>query len=120
MRFVLMWVYLFGQLASFGTVPQQRKQEAPRFVPPTVVSAVDAIYPLQSIVSGTVVLEVSLDDAGKITEVRVVRGIPSLTEAAEQSVRRWKFQPAELDGKPVPSKVAVAFSFVPPTLGPRS
>ena len=119
MRPVLIGVSLFGLLVAFGAVSKQRKQEAPRFVAPAVVSVVDATYPLQSIASGTVVLEVSLDETGNITDVRVVREIPSLNEPAEQSVRQWKFHPAELDGKPVPSKVPVAFSFVPPTLGPR-
>jgi TonB family protein len=65
------------------------------------------------------VLEVSLDDTGKIADVRVVRGIPALTQPAERSVQQWKFQPAKLEGKAVPSKVPVAFSFVPPNVGPR-
>jgi TonB family protein len=82
-----------------------------------VVTAV--IYPLNSVASGTVVLEVSLDGAGKITDIRVVRGIASLTEPAEDSVRQWTFQPAKLNGKPVRSKIARAFSFVPPNVGPR-
>jgi len=74
---------------------------------------------LQSVASGTVVLEVALDEAGKISDVRVVRGIASLTEPAERSVRQWKFRPAKMDGKPLPSKIPVAFSFVPPNVGPR-
>jgi TonB family protein len=119
MRSVLIGIFLFGLLVAFGAVSSQRQQEAPRFVPPAVVSVVEAIYPLQSVAAGTVVLEISLDETGKVIDVRVVRGIPSLTEPAEQSVRQWKFQPAELDGKQVPSKVPVAFSFVPPTFGPR-
>jgi outer membrane biosynthesis protein TonB len=84
-----------------------------------VVTAAEAVYPLQSVVSGTVVLEVSLDDAAKITDIRVVRGIASLTEPAERSVREWTFHAARLDGKPVSSKIVVAFSFVPPNVGPR-
>lgn len=119
MRSVMIGVSLFGLLVVFGAISKQRNQEAPRFVAPAVVSVADVTYPLQSIASGTVVLEVSLDETGNITDVRVVRGIPSLTEPAEQSVRQWKFQQAELDGKPVPSKIPVAFSFVPPTVGPR-
>jgi TonB family protein len=107
-----------------GTIgrPRDRSRktpESPRFDPPAVVSTVEAIYPLQSVTSGTVVLEVALDDAGNITDVRVVRGIPSLTESAERSIRQWKFRPAHLDGKSVDSKRAVAFSFVPPNVGPR-
>lgn len=120
MRAILTGISLFGLLVVFAGATMQEKQATPQFTPPAVVTAVDAFYPVQSIASGTVVLEASLDETGKITDVRVVRGIPSLTEVAEQSLRQWTFQPAKWNGKPVPSKVPVAFSFVPPTHGPRS
>lgn len=119
MRKFVMLAYLVGFLASGGFAQQADKQGRPRFVPPSVVTTTEAVYPLQSVVSGTAVLEVSLDAAGKITDIRVVRGIASLTEPAEQSSRQWAFQPANLDGKPVSSKIVVAFSFVPPNVGPR-
>lgn len=90
-----------------------------RYEAASVVSVVDAVYPLQSVASGTVVLEVSLNEEGKITGVRVVQGIGSLTEPAVNAVQQWKFRGAKLDGKPVASKVAAAFSFVPPNVGPR-
>jgi TonB family protein len=110
---------LLAAVVAFGSARQGEKQERGHFSPPSVVTATEAVYPLQSVVSGTVVLELSLDSAGKITDIRVVRGIASLTEPAERSVRQWTFHPANLDGKPVSSKVVVAFSFVPPNVGPR-
>jgi TonB family protein len=119
MRSVLIWIGILRLSVGLGAVQEKKTPESPRFDPPAVVSTVEAIYPLQSVASGTVVLEVALDDTGKITAVRVVRGIPSLTESAERSVRHWKFRPARLDGAPVNSKVVVAFSFVPPNVGPR-
>lgn len=117
-RFVTL-ACLLGFLVSAGFAQQGDKQGRRRFVPPSVVAATEAVYPLQSVASGTVVLEVSLDAAGKIADIRVVRGVASLTEPAEHSVRQWTFQPASLDGKTVPSKLVVAFSFVPPNVGPR-
>jgi TonB family protein len=109
---------LFGLLAGLMVIQKEKTQSA-QFDSPSVVSTVEAVYPLQSTVWGTVVLEVSLDDQGTVTGVRVVHGIPSLTEPAEFSVRQWKFKPAQLNGEPVSSKIAVAFSFVPPNIGPR-
>ena len=119
MRPVLISICFLATLAGLGAVQEKKKPESPRFDPPTVISAAEAIYPLTSVASGTVVLEVALDDAGTITSVRVVRGIPSLTESAKRSIRQWKFQPAHVNGNPVYSKMAVAFSFVPPNVGPR-
>lgn len=120
MRHVALLVCLCGLFIGLQTVPEQKKPAPVQFDPPTVVSSAEAIYPLQSIASGTVVLEVSLDESGAITDVRVVHGIASLTGPAERSIRQWKFEPARLNGKPIPSKMAVAFSFVPPNVGPRT
>ncbi len=119
MRTLLPWLCVSVIAAAIGDGQQEVKQTRRRFDPPSVVTATDAVYPLQSVVSGTVVLDVSLDDAAKITDVRVVRGIASLTEPAERCVRQWTFQAAKLDGKPVSSRIVVAFSFVPPNVGPR-
>ncbi|HET8923569.1 MAG TPA: energy transducer TonB [Candidatus Acidoferrum sp.] len=119
MRTLPAWICIIGFAVGTCTAQQAAKQTRRRFDPPSVVTATEAVYPLQSVASGTVVLEVSLDDAAKITDIRVVRGIASLTEPAESSVRQWTFQAAKLDGKPVSSRIVVAFSFVPPNVGPR-
>lgn len=119
MRILLAWICIIGFAVGPCNAQQGAKQTRRRFDPPSVVTATEAVYPLQSVASGTVVLEVSLDDAAKITDIRVVRGIASLTEPAERSVRQWTFQAAKLDGKPVSSRIVVAFSFVPPNVGPR-
>ncbi len=105
---------------GMGAYQKEVRQAPPfRYDAASVVSVVEAVYPLQSVVSGTVVLEVSLDEEGKITSIRVVQGIASLTEPAVNALQQWKFRGAKLDGKPVSSKVTAAFSFVPPNVGPR-
>ena len=119
MRIVSGIICVLAVALGIAAAQSGTRQVPLRYDPPAVLSTVDAVYPVQSVATGTVVLEVSLDDNGKITEVKVVRGIASLTEPAEHSVRQWKFQPAKLDGKPVPSKIVAAFSFVPPNVGPR-
>jgi TonB family protein len=116
MTLVCLLGLIFGLEVARGG---QKRAISHRFDPPAVVNAVQAIYPLNSVVSGTVVLELSLDDTGKITDIHVVKGIGSLTEPAEQSARQWSFQAAKLDGRPVSSKIVLAFSFVPPNVGPR-
>ncbi len=105
--------------SSGASASGQEVPAAPSYKPPQVLSAVDAAYPVNSVAFGTVVLEVELDAAGKIARVKVVRDIPPLTASAEQAVRQWKFRPARLDGRPVPSSLPVAFTFVRPDLWPR-
>jgi len=116
MRSVLTLIYSALFMISPGALPRETNQKALPYEPPTVVSATGAVYPITSVASGTVVLEAALDDGGAITSVRVVRGIPSLTEQAVRALRQWKFEPARLNNHPIASKVPVGFVFVPPVL----
>ena len=86
--------------------------------PVDVVAATFPQYPVNSIASGTVVLRVSVDEVGRLEKTIVVRGITSLTSPAIHALKEWKFKPAELDGKPLPSSIALAFVLRPPP--PRS
>ena len=117
MRSVLTIFCLFSTLVILGSA-RESAQAHPRFDPPSVISAAQATYPPRSVASGTVILEVALDGSGKIGDVRVVHDIPSLTEAAQQSIHQWKFKSARLNGDPVNSKMTVAFTFVSPNLAP--
>jgi len=81
------------------------------FEPPEVISASDVQYPLQTMAEGIVVADVSLSASGEIADINVVSDIPPLTDAAETSLRTWKFKPASRDGVSVVSQMMVAFVF---------
>lgn len=100
-------VFTFA-LAVQAAEPQQAQ---PHFEPIQVISAVGAIYPLNSLGNGTLVLRVKVDDAGKIENIAVIYGIQSLTEGAERAVREWKFRPATLDSRPVTTSMIAAFTY---------
>ncbi len=52
--------------------------------------------------TGIVVLEAVIDRDGSVRDVKVLRDLGfGLTEAAVNAVRRWRFEPATLDGRPV-------------------
>ena len=72
-------------------------------------------YPWNVVASGTVVLQVSIDAAGRAGAIETIRGIVPLTAHATRAVKGWRFEPATWNGKPVASKVAIAFVFrLPP------
>ncbi len=53
-------------------------------------------------VEGVVIVQAIIDREGDVTNVRVIKGLPmGLTEEAVKAIKRWKFQPATLNGKPV-------------------
>jgi len=87
------------------------KNSPPRFDPARVVSAAETRYPLGCSVSGTVILEVTVETTGGVGNIIVVHSVTRLTEEAERSVRRWKFQPAHLYGRRVATPVLTAFTF---------
>jgi TonB family protein len=116
MRSVLMLVYSALLMISTGALAQKPNQETLPYEPPTVVSVAEAVYPITSVASGTVVLETALDEGGAITNVRVVRGAPSLTEEGIRVLRQWKFQPARLNNHPIASKVPWGSSLFPQVL----
>jgi TonB family protein len=63
---------------------------------------------------GQVVLDVTISPEGGVTGVEVVRGNPTLTEAARAAVKKWKYQPYLLGGKPTEVMTPVRVNF---TLG---
>ena len=98
-------------LCATLSLAQRPEEGAPRFEAAEVVSTVEPGYPPNSIATGTVILQVSLDKWGEIEAVKVLKDIKSLTPEAERAVRKWKFKPARLNGQPVKSTLAVAFTF---------
>jgi TonB family protein len=82
--------------------------------PPIPVSLSDPGYPAASIAEGEVVLELRLSETGSIQNVRVVKGIPGLTEFTRQAVRSWRFVPALRKGTPVPGTVIAVISYLRP------
>lgn len=114
--FVVLAILAAAALSMAGSGEAQTTLQ---FEPPTVVATAQALYPINSVASGTVVLEVQLDKRGSIDSVRVLHGIPSLTEPAVKAVKKWKFEGARLNGHGIACSIPVAFTFVPPNVGPR-
>ena len=51
---------------------------------------------------GTVVVRCVINQAGKVTDAKIHRSLnPDADAKALAAVKRWKFQPATKDGKPV-------------------
>jgi len=63
-------------------------------------------------VQGVVILQTIINTDGNVTDVKVLKGLPSgLTEAAVAAVSSWRFKPATLEGRPVAVYYLVTVSF---------
>jgi len=81
---------------------------------PRKLRNVNPVYPpdaIQARVQGVVILECTISPTGKVVQVKPLRGIPLLTEAAIEAVRQWEYTPTELNGVPVPVIMTVTVNF---------
>ena len=61
--------------------------------------------------SGTVQLRAIIGRDGSVQNIEVVSGSPILANAAVAAVRQWKYQPTQLNGKPVEVETVVTVQF---------
>ena len=81
---------------------------------PTKIKHVAPVYPAlaQSVrKEGTVILEAVINEKGEVSQVRVLRSIQLLDDAAMDAVRQWRFTPTLLNGQPVPIVMTVTVTF---------
>jgi protein TonB len=83
--------------------------------PAVLVSKVDPTYPEPAIraqIEGSVVLDVGIDETGRVIDVQVTRGLPfGLSDSAANAVRQWIYRPARGPAGPIPSRKSVRILF---------
>jgi protein TonB len=82
--------------------------------PPTKIRNVNPVYPEDAKaqkVQGVVIIEARIEPDGRVGDVRILRSIPMLDEAALEAVRQWEFTPTWLNGEPVPVIMTVTLNF---------
>ena len=93
-----------------GEVPVDVEQDGALRVggtvrPPMKIRDVRPVYPpiaQQARVQGVVIVETRIEKDGRVSNVRVLRSIPLLDQAAIDAVMQWEFTPTLLNGVPIP------------------
>ncbi len=106
-----------------GTIPPaaQAPRTEPQYVGGNVQESkllrrVEPVYPELAREAGiamTVYLEVTVNEHGEVTNVRVIRGHRLLDQAAIDAVKQWLYAPTYLNGQAIPVVTTVALSFGP-------
>jgi protein TonB len=81
---------------------------------PKLVNRLPPAYPPVAVsarVQGVVVLEAVVGPDGHVQDVRVLRSIPLLDQAAMDAVRRWEYEPLLVQGQAVPFVLTVTVAF---------
>jgi periplasmic protein TonB len=94
--------------------PVKPKRVGGELQAPALLHRVEPEYPGVAVagkISGTVILEATVDEAGAVTDVTVLRSIKVLDQAAIKAVRQWRYQPLVLNGVPAPFILVVTLTF---------
>lgn len=103
-----------------GTVlAEPPREDVPTLVqdydlPPKPLNVTRPEYPPEALergVEGTVLLELVIDAKGKVARVKVLASIPQLDDAAIRCVKKWRFRPAQKNGRPVATTARVPIAF---------
>ena len=101
-------------LAQPAPAPAEARPQLTK--PPKLVHFVEAPFPPSETAAqsgASVVLEILIDETGKVSAARVIGAAsPAFDAAALQAARGFEFEPAEIDGKPAPIKIQYRYEFV--------
>lgn len=81
---------------------------------PSLVKRVDPKYPPLAVaakLTGTVILEVVVNEEGRVSDVTVLRSQGLLDRAAIDAVKEWQYSPLVLNGVPTPFVLTVTLNF---------
>jgi len=97
-----------------GTDPMVPRRAGVDVTPPMRISGAQPVYPdlaRRASITGTVVIECTIDPSGRVVNANVTRGIPLLNAAALEAVRTWRYRPTLVGGVPVAVLMTVTVSF---------
>jgi hypothetical protein len=103
--------------ASFSPVlpPEQPEfSEHGNYVPVGILSFAYPAYPVNSVAWGSVVVQLTVDDSGGVKAIQFLHGMAGFNNLVSDTLNKWRFRAAILDGKPVTSKTVIAFVFQTP------
>lgn len=98
----------FGSLAQGAASGHDVRPALPiEFPNPSILP-----WQIPSGVEGTVIVEVTIDALGNVTETRVLQALGhGIEEKVVAALRNWRFRPAMMDGRAIPSQQDVYFHF---------
>lgn len=105
---------LVGENSPQPTAPAPETPIGGDVNPARLVSSVPPVYPALAKaqhVAGDVRIDALIDATGRVSSMKVVSGPTLLHTAAMEALRKWRYQPATLDGNAVSMHLTVTIQF---------
>ncbi len=116
-----LWMWLHRELPvvvpqpPFGDTRIAPSGDQEKATQPVLVQQVKPEYTAEALkagIQGSVKLRIGINEQGQVEEAEVVGPLdPGLDQKAIEAVKKWKFQPAMLKGKPVAMRSRVELEF---------
>jgi protein TonB len=103
-----------GGITAPRVTPTGPVRVGPDIKPPERLKHVEPVYPAMAKtakVQGLVMIDATIGKDGKVTQAKVVQGVPLLDEAALAAVKQWVYAPTLIGGVPVDVVMTVTVSF---------
>ena len=103
--------------AAQTAAPDKLRQAGVDVPKPERTKLVRPVYPPEAMSRGEqalVVVELIIDEKGKVAEARVLHGPEPFAAAALKAAREWEFEPSVVDGKPIRVRYTLPITFALP------
>lgn len=111
MRTILAFLLMF--LIGCGATVSQLQSEP--VTPPQIITQVAPLYPQEAIdngLTGTVILKFLVNKHGNTQEIKVVSGPKLFRLPAINCVKKWKYKPAQQNGKNIEVRITQPVTFI--------
>lgn len=95
-------------------IPSVQSDDRSEYVPVGILSFAYPEYPVDSVAWGSVVVQVTVDTVGDVKDVNLLHTMATFDGLALDALKKWRFRAATVRGKPVISKILIAFIFHTP------
>lgn len=105
---------LLGALGSLAPADAPKPPVGGEVVQPRLVSQAPVEYPQMARMTraeGSVVIDALIDESGRVAEMRIISGPGVFHQAAQESLAKWRYQPAMLNGRPIATHLYVTIQF---------
>ncbi|HEY3120704.1 MAG TPA: TonB family protein [Vicinamibacteria bacterium] len=106
-----MGLFFVAAAAVAQEAPKEAGSEVPR---PKALKLKKPEYPPEAAAQGLrgiVIVELIIDEKGKVESAQIVRSVPGFDEAALAAAREWEYEVTKVDGRPVKVRLTVPITF---------
>lgn len=97
-----------------GPIDQQPPVRGPFVALPIKIADADPVYPdaaRAAGIHGVVIVSFTVDPSGSVGDIKILRSLPFLDQAAIECALKWKYLPALMNGVPAPMQLTATVEF---------